>query len=110
VSVPDSVANDHDLTHAEKAFLEAVLACHGVPGQPSESDISRAMNVVIAYAQQVQDNPPEGAPSLIIRRWLSPLSDQERIKVAATAFVLFGVTKPSIFQVRAAQRQISGAG
>jgi hypothetical protein len=108
VSVADSVANDHDLTRAEKAFLEAVLACHGVQAQPSESDVSGAMNVMLAYAQQVQDNPPEGAPSLIIRRWLSPLSDQDRIKIAATAFVLFGVTKPSIFQVRAAQRQISG--
>jgi hypothetical protein len=45
---------------------------------------------MIAYAQQVQDNPPEGAPSLIVKRWLVPLSNLDRIKVAAAAFVMFG--------------------
>jgi hypothetical protein len=63
---------------------------------------------MIAYAQQVQDNPPEGQPSLIVKRWLAPLSNLERVKVAAAAFVMFGATKPNIFQVRAAHRQLCG--
>ena len=63
---------------------------------------------MIAYAQQVQDNPPEGAPSVIVKRWLSPLSGLDRIKIAAAAFAKFGVTKPNIFQVRAAHGEIFG--
>ena len=108
MTVPNIVADDSELNHAEKAFLDAVLICHGVREQPTEADFSRAMKVMIAYAQQVQDNPPEGTPSLIIRRWLSPLSDQDRIKLAAAAFVKFGATKPSIFQVRAVHRDLFG--
>ena len=109
MTVPNIVADDSELNHAEKAFLDAVLICHGVREQPTEADFSRAMKVMIAYAQQVQDNPPEGTPSLIIRRWLSPLSDQDRIKLAAAAFVKFGATKPSIFQVRAVHRDLFGS-
>jgi hypothetical protein len=108
VTVPDSVADDSALNRAERAFLQAVLACHGVREQPTESDFKRAMKVMITYAQQVQDNPPEGAPSLIVKRWLSPLSNLDRVKVAAAAFVKFGATKPNIFQVRAAHREIFG--
>jgi hypothetical protein len=108
VTVPDKVANYSEQNSAEIAFLQAVLACHGVREQPTESDFKRAMKVMIAYAQQVQDNPPEGAPSLIVKRWLSPLSNLDRVKVAAAAFVKFGATKPNIFQVRAAHREIFG--
>lgn len=108
VTVPDVVADESDLNHAEKAFLDAVLVCHGIRERPTEADFNQAMRVVIAYAQQVQDNPPEGGPSQLIRRWLSPLSDQDRIRVAAAAFVKFGVTKPSIFQVRAGYREVFG--
>jgi hypothetical protein len=108
VTAPHIVVDDSELNRAEKAFLDAVLVCHGVLEQPTESDFKRAMKVMIAYAQQVQDNPPEGSPSQIIRRWLSPLSDQDRIKIAAAAFVKFGATKPSIFQVRAAHREVFG--
>lgn len=108
MTVPDILIDDSELNRAERAFLDAVLACQGIREQPSECDFRRAMKVMMAYAQQVQDNPPEGAPSLIIRRWLSPLSDQDRIKIAAAAFVKFGATKPSIFQVRAAHREVFG--
>jgi hypothetical protein len=97
VIVPGIVVDESELNHAERAFLDAVLVYHGVREQPTQSDFKRGMKVMIAYAQQVQDNPPEGSPSLIIRRWLSPLSDQDRIKIAAAAFVKFGATKPSIF-------------
>jgi hypothetical protein len=107
-TVPNIVADDSELNHAEKAFLDAVLVCHGIREHPTESDFNRAMKVMIAYAQQVQDNPPEGTPSLIVRRWLSALSDQDRIKIAAAAFVKFGATKPTIFQVRAAHREVFG--
>jgi hypothetical protein len=108
VTVPDIVANDSELNRAERAFLQTVLACHGVCEQPTESEFKRAMTVMIAYAQQVQDNPPEGAPSLIVKRWLSPLSNLDRVKVAAAAFVRFGATKRNIFQVRAAHGEIFG--
>ena len=109
MTVLDIVADDSDLNRAEKAFLQAVLACHGVRELPTESDFKRAMKVMIAYAQQVQDNPPAGAPSLIVKRWLSPLSNLDRVKVAAAAFVKFGATKPNIFQVRAAHGEIFGS-
>ncbi len=107
MTVPNIVVNDRELNHAERAFLDAVLVCQGVL-QPLESDFKTAMKVMIAYAQQVEDNPPEGSPSRIIRRWLSGASDQDRIKVAAAAFVRFGVTKPNIFQVQAAYRELFG--
>lgn len=108
MTVPDSVTNESELNRAEKAFLQAVLACHGVQEHPSELEFERALQVMTAYAQQVQDNPPEGAPSLIVKRWLSPLSNLDRVRVAAAAFVMFGATKPNIFQVRAAHREIFG--
>ena len=106
--VPDIVTHDCELNHAERSFLEAVLICHGVRGTPTADEFSRAMRVMIAYAQQVQDNPPEGPASAIVKRWLSPLSAHERIQVAAAAFATFGVTKPNIFQVRAAVREVFG--
>jgi hypothetical protein len=109
VTVSDIVADDSELSRAERAFLQAVLVCHAVREPPTESDLKRATRVMIAYAQQVQDNPPEGAPSLIVTRWLAPLSHLDRIKVAAAAFVMFGATKPNIFQVRAAHRVLFGA-
>jgi hypothetical protein len=108
VTVPDIVADDSELNRAEKAFLQAVWTCHGVREQPTEADFKRAMKVMIAYAQQVQDNPPEGEPSVIVKRWLSPLSTMDRVKVAAAAYVMFGATKPNIFQVRAAHKEIFG--
>jgi hypothetical protein len=108
VTVADIVVDDAELNNAEKAFLDTVLLCQGVHEQPTESDFKRAMKVMIAYAQQVQDNPPEGVPSTLIKRWLSSLSDQDRIKIAAAAFVKFGATKPSIFQIRAAHREVFG--
>jgi hypothetical protein len=108
VTAPDVVTDEHDLNPAEKAFVDAVVVCHGVGGEPTPEAFERAMRVMVAYAQQVQDNPPEGTPSLIVKRWLAPLSDQDRIKVAAAAFVLFGATKPNIFQVRAAHRTVFG--
>lgn len=109
VTVSDNVIDDSELNRAHSAFLQAVLICHAVHEAPTEADLERATAVMIAYAQQVQDNPPEATPSLIVKRWLSPLSNLDRIKVAAAAFVMFGATKPNIFQVRAAHRQIFGA-
>ena len=109
MTVPDCVTlSEDELNSAERAFLDAVVICHGVPGRATQEEFARAMQVMVAYAQQVQDNPPEGAPSLIVKRWLAPLTDQDRIKVAAAAFVLFGTTKPNIFQVRAAHRTLFG--
>jgi hypothetical protein len=106
VTVPDIVADDSELNRAERAFLQAVLICHGVHEPPTDLQFKRAMKVMIAYAQQVQDNPPEGAPSLIVKRWLAPVSNLDRVKIAAAAFVKCGATIPNIFQVRAAQKEI----
>jgi hypothetical protein len=108
VTVPEIVADDGELNRAERAFVEAVLTCQGVGEQPTQSEFRRALEVMIDYAQQVQDNPPEGAPSQIVKRWLAPLSALDRVKIAAAAFVKFGATKPNIFQVRAAQTQLFG--
>ena len=38
MTVPDIVADDSELNHAERAFLEGVFACHGVREQPTASD------------------------------------------------------------------------
>lgn len=108
MTVPDIISDDSEFNSSEKAFLEAVLACQGIAAEPTEADFRRAMKVMIAYAQQVQDNPPEEPPSRITRRWLAPLGDRDRIRIAAAAFVRFGTTKPSIFQVRAAFREVFG--
>jgi hypothetical protein len=108
VTVSDIVADDSELKLAERAFLQAVLACHELRERATECDLQRATKVMIAYAQQVQDNPPEGQPSLLVKRWLAPLSNLDRVKVAAAAFVMFGATKPNLFQVRAAHRQLFG--
>jgi hypothetical protein len=108
MTAPDAVVDDSELNHAEKIFLDTVLFCHGVREQPTESEFHRVMAVMTAYAQQAEDNPPEGSPSLIVNRWLSPISGQDRIRIAAAAFVRFGTTKPNIFQVRAAYREIFG--
>ena len=108
MTAPDVVSDEHQLNLAEKAFLDAVLVCHGSDGRPTLEEFERALRVMIAYAEQVQDNPPEGVPSLIVKRWLAPLSDTDRVRVAAAAFVLFGATKPNIFQVRAAHRRVFG--
>jgi hypothetical protein len=61
VIVPGIVADDSELNRAERAFLEGVFACRGVREQPTESDFRQAMKIMIAYAQQVQDNPPRCA-------------------------------------------------
>ena len=108
MTVSDSAADDGELTRAQSAFLQAVLICQDVREQPTDAELERATKVMIAYAEQVQDNPPETTPSLIVKRWLSPLSNVDRIKVAAAAFVMFGATKPNIFQVRAAHSRVFG--
>jgi hypothetical protein len=108
VTIPDALDDDSELNHAEKVFLETVLFWQGVRVQPTALEFRRAMSVMTAYAQQSEDNPPEGPPSQIVKRWLSPLSGQDRIRIAAAAFVRFGATKPNIFQVRAAHREIFG--
>jgi hypothetical protein len=102
------VVDDSELNTAETVFLDTVLFCHGVRTQPTETEFRRAMSVMTAYAQQAEDDPPYGSPSQIVKRWLSPLSGQDRIRIAAAAFVRFGATKPNIFQVRAAHREIIG--
>jgi len=108
VIVPDFAAEPSDLNRAERAFVDAVLVCHGVFGQPAEAEFKRALQVMVEYAQQVQDNPADGTPSALVKRWLAPLSKEDKIRLAAAAFVRFGVTKPSIFQIRAAHREVFG--
>jgi hypothetical protein len=62
VTVSDFVADDSELNRAERVFVQAVSICHEVREQPTEADFERAAEGMIAYAQQVQDNPPETTP------------------------------------------------
>jgi hypothetical protein len=105
VGTPDT----NTLNDTELAFLEGVFAYRGIHGQPTEDDFRQGLEVMSAYARQVQDNPPEegsdGASNLGIYR----LSDDERLKMAAIAFMRFGVTKPTSSQWQAVYEQLLAA-
>lgn len=105
---PNAVPDNDTLDAFERMFLAAVLRCQGVSGPPTDAQFQRALDVMIAYAQQVQDNPPAGAPSKVTLRWLADLPDCDRVMIAAVAFLRFGVTKPSVFQLRAAHQELYG--
>ena len=104
----NAVPDNDTLDAFERIFLAAVLRCQGVSGPPTDAQFRHALDTMIAYAQQVQDNPPAGAPSKVTLRWLADLPDCDRVMMAAVAFVRFGVTKPNVFQLRAAYQELYG--
>jgi hypothetical protein len=59
-----------------------------------------------AYAKQVQDNPPEDRAEAAQTFGIHHLSDNERLKMAAVAFMRFGVTKPNSWQWQAAHEHL----
>ena len=102
INIPDT----NTFNDAELAFLEGVFTYRGIHGHPTEVEFRQGLEVMSAYAKQVQDNPPEepsdAAPTLGIYH----LSDDERLKTAAVAFMRFGVTKPTSWQWQAAHEQL----
>jgi hypothetical protein len=90
---------------AELAFLEGVFIYRGIHGRPTEDEFRQGLAVMSAYAKQVQDNPrgPESDGPLNVG--IHQLSDDERLKVAAVAFMRFGVTKPAAWQWQAAYEE-----
>ena len=105
---PRAIPDNDTLDAFERMFLAAVLRCQGVSGPPTDLQFQQALDVMIAYAQQVQDNPPSGKPSKVTLRWLADLPDSDRVMIAAVAFLRFGATKPSVFQLRAAYQELYG--
>jgi hypothetical protein len=100
--IPDS----DTLNDAELAFLEAVFAYKGIQGHPTENEFLEALELMSAYALQVQDNPPEVGPESGATFVVHCLSDDERMKLAAVAFMRFGVTKPTSWQWQAAHEEL----
>jgi hypothetical protein len=61
---------------------------------------------ISAYAKQVQDHPPEDGSDAAPPLGIHHLSDNERLKMAAVAFMCFGVTKPTPWQWQAAHEHL----
>lgn len=97
-------ARSTGLNNLEIAFLEAVLAHRGIHGQPTDVQLREALEVMVAYIQQAEDNPPEMGSGLRVTR----LSGDEQVALAAIAFLEFGVTKPSTAQRESACRWLFG--
>jgi hypothetical protein len=96
IGIPDTNAfND-----AELAFLEGVFAYRGIHGHPTEDEFRQGLEVMSAYAKQVQDNPPEDPSDAAPEFEIYHLSDDERLKAAAVAFMHFGMTNPNSWQCR----------
>jgi hypothetical protein len=112
VSAVIAEASEEPLNAAERAFLTAVFLCKGIAGPPTGEEFREGLRTMSAYAQQVQDNPPDesqGAETEDSRgRWFSHVSDEERLMLAAIAFVRFGVTKPASSQWEAAYVELFG--
>ena len=112
--MPAAIAesSEEPLNAAERAFLSAVFLCKGITGPPTSEEFREGLRAMSAYAQQVQDNPPDelhGAGTDDSRaRWFAHVSDEERLMLAAIAFVRFGVTKPTGSQWEAAYVELFG--
>jgi hypothetical protein len=91
---------------AELAFLEGVFAYWGIQGHPTEDEFRRGLAIMSAYANQVQDNPPESESDAASILGIRRLSDADRLKMAAIVFVHFGATKPTSWQWNAAYERL----
>jgi hypothetical protein len=58
------IPNTNTFNDAELAFLQGVFAYRGIHGDPTEEDVKQGLEVMSAYAKQVQDNPPEDGSRL----------------------------------------------
>ena len=86
-------------------FLEGVLTYRGIHGHPTEEEFGQGLEVKSAYAKQFQDNPAEDGSGAARTLGIYRLFDDERLKLAAIAFMRFGVAKPTSLQWRAAHDQ-----
>ena len=100
------ISDTSTFNEAELAFLEGVFAYCGIQGHPTEDEFRRGLVVMSAYANQVQDNPPEDGSEAASTLKIHGLSDAERLKLAAIAFMCFGATKPSSGQWQAAYERL----
>jgi hypothetical protein len=102
IGIPES----NTFNDAELAFLEGVFAHLGIHGHPTEDEFRQGLAVMSAYAKQVQDNPPEDGSDAAFTLEIYHLSDDQWLKMAALAFMRFGVTKPTSSQWQAAYDQL----
>jgi hypothetical protein len=92
------------LSQYESAFVNAVLAFHGIREVPSIEEFTAALTVLQRYAQQVQDNPRDDSRS----SWAQRMEVADVAAIDARAFLLFGSTKPTPDQWRRVHREIYG--
>jgi hypothetical protein len=83
-----------------------VFTYRAIQGHPTKDEFRQGLEVMSAYASQVQDNPPEDGSDAALNLGIYHLSDNERVKMAAAAFMRFGVTKPSSWQWQAVCEQV----
>jgi hypothetical protein len=102
IGIPDT----NTFSDAELAFLEGVFTYRSIHGHPTEDEFRQGLEVMSAFAKQVQDNLPEDGSDAAPTLGIYHLSDDERLKMAAVAFMRFGVTKPTSWQWQAAHEQL----
>jgi hypothetical protein len=102
IAIPDT----NTFNDAELAFLEAVFAYRGIHGRPTVDEFRQGLEVMSAYAKQVQDNPPDDRSDAARTLEIYCLSDDERLKMVAVVFMRFGATKPTSWQWQAAHEQL----
>ena len=102
IGIPDT----NTFNDAELAFLEGVFTYRGIHGHPTEDEFMQGLEVMSAYARQVQDNPPENASDAVSNPGMYRMSDDERLAMAAFVFMRFGATKPTSWQWQVAYEQL----
>jgi hypothetical protein len=100
------ISDTNTFYEAELSFHGGVSAYRGIHGHPTEEEFRQGLVVMSAYANQVQDNPPEDGSDARLNLGMYRLSDDERLKMAAVAFMRFGVTKPTSWQWQAAHGRL----
>lgn len=86
----------------EITFVQTVLEHRGILQQPTLAQFSAALIVLQRYDQQCEDNPSRAGA------WEPDVEGETLIALRAKAFLLFGVTKPSVVQWRKAHESLFG--
>lgn len=93
------------LSPLDGAFVRTVLDHRGVCRRPSVAEFASALDVLRRYEQQRADNPPEVDDPW---GWPTRLDPEDQIALAAKAFLMFGVTKPTPAQWQRAHAALFG--
>jgi hypothetical protein len=93
------------LSQGDAAFIRTVLDHRGVCRRPSVAEFASALDVLRRYDRQRADNPPEGDDPW---GWPRQLGPEDQVALAAKAFLMFGVTKPSPAQWQRAHAALFG--